>query len=177
MAAYEKLKDAVYKTVSAMFPSNQVIWMYGNGTEPSNPYVALHILSMDQIGREQTSTSSMETATGSDTYIINTLITYEALIQLNFKGSTAGDLVSEFNQNLSTETSLAVMRKNNLGKMRTSSIRNAPQVRDTKYVQTFIQDVTFSYALRTAQDVGYIKQVIIEDQNSGDRYEIPETIG
>lgn len=177
MAAYTELRDALYNVVSGIFPANTVIWMYGGGTEPANPYVGLHILSMDQVGREQTSSYAMETAQGSDVYYINILANYEALIQVTFKGSTAGDLAHDFNQKLNSPVYWELMSENNLSKMRMTSIRNAPQLRDTKYVQTFNQDVTFAYAYNTTQEIDVIEQVLIVNQSTGDRFEIPESIG
>ena len=177
MAAYSELRQALYNVVSGMMAPTQVIWMYGNGTEPANPYVGIHILSMDQIGREQTSSYAMETTLNSDEYYINILTNYEALIQVTFKGSTAGDLSHDFNQKLNSPIYWELMSKNNLSKMRTSSIRNAPQARDTKYVPTFNQDVTFAYAYNTQQDINVIERVILVNSITGDRFEIPESIG
>ncbi|MDF5713570.1 MAG: hypothetical protein PUP93_06695 [Rhizonema sp. NSF051] len=177
MAVYTDLKSAIYNAIKPLFPNNEVTWMYGNGDEPSNPYVGLHILSMDQRGREQTSTSAIEQPDGSNSYILNTVVTYEALIQIMFKGSTAGDLVHEFSQNFNSQQAYFYLRKNNLGKMRVGVLRNAPQMRETKYVPTFLQDLTLSYAAKTSQPVEYIEQVILVNTQTGDRFEIPETIG
>lgn len=177
MAAYTELQSALYKTISFMFPTSDVIWMYGGGTEPTNPYVGMYILNIDQIGREQVSSLASETAPDSDSFFLNIIANYEAQVQFTFKGSTAGDLAHDFAQRFNSPVYRERMNENNLGKMRTSSIRNAPQLRDTKYVQTFIQDVTFSYAYKTQQSVDYIKQVILVNQNTGDRYEIPKSIG
>jgi hypothetical protein len=177
MAAYTELKSALYNTISYMFPTNQTIWMYGGGTEPTDPYVGLHILDMDQIGREQVSSLASETSPDSDSFFLNVTVNYEAQVQITFKGSTAGDMAHEFSQKLNNPIYLERMRGNNLGRMRMSSIRNAPQLRETKYVPTFIQTVTFSYAYRSQQSVDYIKQVLIENETTGDRYEIPKSIG
>lgn len=177
MAAYSELKSALYKTVTTMFPTTQVIWMYSGGTEPSSPYIGLHILNMDQIGREEISSYAEETAEGSDFYRLNVKATYEAFIQVSFRGSTAGDLAHEFNQSLNNPLSWEAMYRNNLSKMRQSSVRNAPQLRETKYVQAFNQDVTFAYAYNTEQLIDVIEQVIIVNEATGDRYEIPEIIG
>lgn len=177
MAAYTELQSALYKTVSYMFPNNETLWMYDGGTEPSNPYIGLHILDMDQIGREQVSSLASETALNSDSFFLNITVNYEAQVQITFKGSTAGDLAHEFSQKINNPIYLERMRENNLGRMRMSSIRNAPQLRDTKYIPTFIQTVTFSFAYRSQQSVDYIKQVKIVDVNTGDRYEIPKSIG
>lgn len=177
MAAYSELRNAVYNTVSTMFPTTQVIWMYQNGTEPTSPYIGLHVLSLDQIGREEISSFAEETSEGSDVYRVNVKATYEAFIQVAFRGSTAGDLAHDFNQALNNPLSWEAMYRNNLSKMRQSAIRNAPQLRDTKYVQAFNQDVTFAYAYNTQQIIDVIEQVIIVNQDTGDRYEIPETIG
>lgn len=177
MAAYSELKSALYNTISRMVPGTQVIWMYGEGTEPSSPYIGLHILSMDQIGREEVGTYANETTEGSDVYTVSVKATYEAFVQVAFRGSTAGDLAHDFNQSLNNPLSWLKMSENNLSKMRQSSIRNAPQLRDTKYVQAFNQDVTFAYAYNNDQEIDVIEQVIIINQITGDRYEIPETIG
>lgn len=177
MAAYTEVQSALYNLVSFMYPQTEVLWMYENGTEPTNPYIGLYILSIDQIGREQVSSYASEISIGSDSYYINVLANYEVLVQITFKGSTAGDLAHGFNQALNNPVNWERMKENNLGKMRMAMIRNAPQLRDTKYIQTMIQDVTFSYAYQTQQTIDYIKQVILVNETTGDRYEIPESIG
>lgn len=177
MGAYTELQDAVYNSVSAMFPQSEVIWMYEGGTEPTSPYIGLYILDLEQIGREEVSTFAEETSTGSNQYRINIKVTYEAQVQVHFRGSGAGDLAHEFNQTLNNPLFWEVARENNLSKMRKSSLRNSPQQRETKWVQGYNQDVTFAYCYLTEQIVDTIDQVIIVNTTTGDRYFVPATIG
>ena len=58
--------------------------------------------------------------------------------------------------------------------MRKSSIRRAPQKRDTKWVEYHNIDVTFNYTVNTNQHVDVVDTVIIEDCNG--RYTIPPDV-
>lgn len=176
MGAYSDLQDALYNSISTLFPDTEVIWMYDGGAEPASPYIGLYILTLDQIGREETSTYAEEIGT-SDTYKINIKATYEATVQVGFRGTTAGDLAHEFNNTLNNPFFWEALEKNNLSKMRQTQIRNAPQKRDTKWVQAFNQDVVFAYAYNVEQEVPVIEQVILQNITTGDKYYIPETIG
>lgn len=177
MGAYSDLQDALYNVVSYMMPDTEVIWMYDGGAEPSNPYIGLYVLTLDQQGREEISTYANETLTDPPSYYVNVKATYEATVQIGFRGSTAGDIAHQFNQRLNNPLVREQVEKNALSIMRQTQIRNAPQLRDTKWVQAFNQDVVFAYAYNSEQLVNTIEQVIIVNETTGDKYFIPETIG
>jgi hypothetical protein len=64
-----------------------------------------------------------------------------------------------------------------LGYMRKSSIRRAPQKRETEWVEYQNIDVTFSYTVSTQQVVDVIEAVMLGDVTTGGTFVIPpETV-
>ena len=177
MAAFTELKEALYNIFSRMFPNTQVIHMYDGGVEPSNPYIGIYILAFNQVGREETTSYASETSLNSNVYQLSTKVTYEASVQISCRGSTAGDLAHAVNQDLNIPTTWQILRENNLSKMRVSNVRSAPQLRETKWIQAYNQDITFAYCYVSDTPIDVIEQVIIVDTQTGDTYKIPENIG
>ena len=64
-------------------------------------------------------------------------------------------------------------QKNNLAPIRKSTLRRAPQKRDTKWVEFFNLDVTFSYAVYTNQTIDWVEHVRFVDENSGEIITVP----
>lgn len=138
------------------YPSAQVIFSHAGGVEPVGSYVVINILSIDQQGHASTSTLTNEseelTVSGS----------YEILTQFSFVGKDSGDMAQSFTQRINNNPlSLEALGRNNLGVMRKSQIRRAPQKRDTQWVEYHNMDVTFNYIVRTQQLVDVVEHFII----------------
>ena len=174
--AYTDFQDRLYNVISAMFPDNLVIWANGNGTEPEEAYVSMYLINLPQVGREEVSTYAAEISPNSDTYQLYVKVTYEALVQFSFRGTGAGDLAHSFSLKLNNPYFWELFTENNLSKMRQSTLRNAPQKRDTVWVEGFNQDVTFAYAYTSDQPIEVIEQVIVRDSDNN-VFLIPENIG
>ena len=140
------------------FTNPQVIFSHTNGTEPAESYVAINILSIEQQGHHSTSTLTTE-----DEELIFQ-VAYEVMCQFSFVGSLSGDMSQSFTQNLNNNPlSRLELDRNNLGFMRKSQIRRAPQKRDTKWVEYHNMDVTFNYVVITNQLVDVVEGVVLED--------------
>lgn len=171
---YTNLRADIYQFISSVVQApTTVIWNYQNGTEPSGPYVGLYILDINQIGREEYSTYADETTT-PDVYDIHVKATYEATLQVNFYGSTAGDLAHSFTHNINSPYFWETLDKHNLSIMRKSSLRNIPQKRDTQWVDGFSIDLTMAYAYDSRQVIDVIDKVIVVNEITGEIIIIPE---
>jgi len=161
MSVYSDVRASIRKGALAAlseFTNPQVIFSHLAGTEPAESYVVINILSIEQQGHHSTSTL----ATEDEELIFQ--VAYEVMVQLSFIGSLSGDMSQSFTQNINNNplTRLELSR-NNLGFMRKSQIRRAPQKRDTKWVEYHNLDVTFNYVVITNQLVDVIEGVVLED--------------
>ncbi len=168
MAAYSNIRKAIRRaaiqSVIDYFPTADeqnkfVFFSHVGGTEPSNPYMVINILGIQQIGKHSTSTLADPTQN-----IVNIRASYEITVQFGFCGSTAGDMAQTFSQNINNNLfSFSALNQEKLSVMRKSNIRRIPQKRDTKWVEYFNQDVVFTYTINTEQPVDWVEAVVIED--------------
>lgn len=167
MAAYSEVRKAIRRAVIQSlieyFPTTEdqdkyIFFSHTGGTEPSNPFVVINILGIEQIGKHSTSTLADPTQN-----ILNIRASYEINVQFSFCGSTGGDMAQSFSQRINNnQLSFESLNKEKLSVMRKSNIRRAPQKRDTKWVEYFNQDVVFTYTLNTEQPVDWVEAVVIE---------------
>lgn len=171
MSIYSSLEDGLYNTaVVALseFPTVPAIFSFLSGTEPAESFVIINILSNTQIGHR--STSSLVSSGGLQSF----QSFYEVMVQFSFCGSQSGAMSSSFNQRINnSQLVLQEQTRNNLGVMRKSPMRRAPQLRDTKWVEYHNLDVTFSYNVVTQEDVGIIEVVILENVLTQEIFTVP----
>lgn len=140
------------------FPTTPVVFSHSGGSEPAESYVVVNILSIEQQGHHST---SAQTTTD---YKLAVRVVYEVMVQFSFVGSLSGDMSQSFTQRINNNpTTLQALTKNNLGFMRKSQIRRAPQKRDTKWVEYHNLDATFNYIVNTNQLVDVVEGVVIEE--------------
>lgn len=164
MSIYSDVSDGLIEAaISALseFTNPLVILSHQNGAEPSQTYCVINILNIEQQGHHST---SVLTNTSNELTI---QAFYECLVQFSFIGSESGDMAQSFTQRINQNPlSLETLKKNNLGVMRKSQIRRAPQKRDTKWVEYHNIDVIFNYVVNTQQVIDIVQAVVIENSSS-----------
>lgn len=152
----------------AEYPTSPVIFSHLNGAEPSESYTIINILSIEQQGHHQTATLTNENEE------LNVSAVYEILVQFSFCGSLSGDMAHSFTQAINNSpVVLEELRRNKLGVLRKSTLRRAPQKRDTKWVEYQNMDVTFNYIVNTNQLVDVVEHILLEDIQTGQQIVIP----
>lgn len=147
-----------------------VILSHQNGAEPSKTYCVINILSIEQQGHHSTSTQ-----TTSD-FKLNVRVVYEVMVQFSFIGSLSGEMAQSFTQKINnTPLVREALTNNNLGFMRKSQIRRAPQKRDTKWVEYHNIDATFNYIVNTTDVTDWVESIIADSEQTGD-FTIPEGV-
>ena len=168
MAAYSDIRKAIRRasiqSLIEFFPTTDlqnkgIIFSHLSGAEPNTPYVVINILGIEQQGKHSTSTLSDPT---QNTLYIRA--SYEITVQFSFCGSTAGDMAQSFTQRINNNPfSFSALNQEKLSVMRKSTIRRAPQKRDTQWVEYFNQDVVFTYTINTKQPIDWVEAVVVED--------------
>lgn len=176
MSTYSDFRSAVrIGTLKVLqefgYPTTQVIYSHQNGSEPSTPYVVIQIVSLNQVGRNESSTLTDESSPSKKLTI---KATYEGRVQFMFCGSTAPDMAQDFTQAICNNIVVTeAYQRNNLAPMRKGNVTRSPQKRDTGWVEFFTTNVVFSYAIKTTQDIDWVEHVTILDENSGEIITIP----
>lgn len=159
MSIYSDVRQAIRKgAIAALseYPTTPIIFSHSNGTEPAESYVVVNILNIQQIGHHATGTLTSQT----EQLAIRAF--YECMVQFSFVGSKSGEMSQSFIQRINQNPiCLEELKRNNLGIMRKSQIRRAPQKRDSKWVEYQNMDVTFNYIVNTQQVVDVVEAVVI----------------
>lgn len=170
---YTDLRIAIRKAALAAlseFTSPIVIFSHEGGTEPSVSYVTVNILNIAQQGHHSTSTQT------TNDFKLNVRVVYEVMVQFSFIGSLSGDMAQSFAQRINNvPVSRESLTKNNLGFMRKSQIRRAPQKRETKWVEYHNLDATFNYIVNSTDVSDWVESVIIDSDQTG-VFTVPEGI-
>ncbi len=152
------------------YPTTPVIFSHTNGTEPAESYLVINILNIEQQGHASTSSQ-----TRTD-YKLDVRVVYEVMVQFSFIGSLSGDMAQSFTQRINNvPVSREALTKNNLGFMRKSQIRRAPQKRDTKWVEYHNLDATFNYIVNTSEISDWVESIIVDSEQTG-VFTVPEGI-
>lgn len=171
MSIYSTLRPAIRSVAlvaNSEYPTMPTIYSHQNGLEPAESYLSINILDVQQIGHH--STPALTTATE----ILDVRVVYEVMVQFSFFGSLAGDAAHSFTQRINNNPLVfEELSKQKLGIMRKSTLRRAPQKRDTQWIEAFNIDITFNYIVNTAQPVDVVEIVILQEEYSGDIFTVP----
>lgn len=170
---YTDLRVSIRKAALAAlseFTNPIVIFSHENGPEPSVSYVVVNILNIAQQGHHSTSTQT------TTDYKLDVRVVYEVMVQFSFIGSLSGDMAQSFTQRINNvPVSREALTKNNLGFMRKSQIRRAPQKRETHWVEYHNVDATFNYIVNTSDISDWVESVIVDSEQTG-VFTVPEGI-
>lgn len=172
MAIYSEVRQAIRKGALAAlseYPNTIVKFSNDNGTEPSESYVVVNILNIEQQGHHSTSSQT------TTDFKLDVRVFYEVMVQFSFVGSLSGDMSQSFNQRINNPSFREALTKNHLGYMRKSQVRRAPQKRDTKWVEYHNLDVTFNYIVNTSEVIDWVESVIVDSEQTG-VFTVPEGI-
>lgn len=166
MSLYTDVRTSLRRTAIAAliehFPTvdtqnKGIIFSHIDGSEPVGDYVVINILNITQQGHHMNGSL----LSGGN---LQVSAAYEVQAQFSFVGSSSGDISHSFNQRISNNPlTLQEASRNKLGVMRKSSVRRAPQKRDTKWVEYHNTDVTFSYIAISQQAIDSIDAVVVND--------------
>lgn len=180
MNIYSSLRTAVRNVALVAldeFVNPMVIYSHSNGSEPAGPYVVVSILNVEQQGQHTSSGLVEESLTEYEQTITTA---NEVMCQFSFVGSQSGEMAYSFYQRINNNPLVfEELARNNLGVMRKSQVRRAPQKRDTTWVEYHNLDVTFSYHVVTKQVVGTIEGVIAQavyDDVTQPSFTVPENL-
>src|SRR5690606_18522426 len=107
MSVYSKIRDALYDGSTSLLQRTEyspiVIFSHGNGLEPTNDYIVINILGLEQTGRVFNSslTDGVASSTGLKSHFQSF---HEARVQFSFYGSSAGDICDTFHRYITNYT-------------------------------------------------------------------------
>jgi hypothetical protein len=157
MTVYTDLRDKLYDSLAAIFPTTQIVQAYTNGPEVQTEYIVFDVVQVDQIGREYISTL----VNAGQQQVVSQ---YETRVVFEFVGKqnddfVAADMANEFYFQIDTTPVQETFLKNSLSYMRKGSVRRVPKKRETDWYMCFQIDVFFAYQVEARQSVDTIETV------------------
>lgn len=159
MDIYEALENGVRDmalVINKDHTNTPIIFSHGNGPEPSQSYIVINVLSVEQEGGSSTS-SLLNRANKLDMRVM-----YTALVQFSFYGSESGKLAHNFIHMINSPFVSEVMSSKNLSILSKTRLRRNPQKRETQWVDAFSFDARFNYIVNTPLDIDWVQSVVTE---------------
>jgi hypothetical protein len=132
--------------------AQNVIFSHQAG-EPIGSYCVMTQLSLDRTSYSKTSTLTDEE---EQLWITST---YEVSFRVSFLGEDAMYLSTDFDIALDNVVHLENLLRNNISVMRRGSVKYVPELRDTKWINRYVQEITFAFGAITQQDVDVIDSI------------------
>lgn len=156
------LKKALYhptkNIVETEFPNTTVIHSHESGNEPKDTYVVINPILKSQQGRTSYSTTASEIET------LHIVTFWEATVQFEFIGEDSADMSFYFDLALNNVVHWEEFQRNGLSFIRKSDVRPAPIKRETRWVERYNIDVTFSFSVTQTQEVDIIESITYDMQ-------------
>lgn len=177
MKIHSKLGESIQKVIEQAlirdgYTNPLVIFKHRNGPEPKRSYVAIHLLGIQAEGRATKSSALEEVVVnGVEKGRYYSHQHYTATVQLTCIGEDSGDIATSLKTALSGSPAMRdSFVSENLVLRSHGDIRANPQLRESKWVDTFNMDVVLGYSVNATEDVDWVAAITVNG------VQIPETI-
>lgn len=164
MDIYSTFEKSLVRAIKSIFDELgtvcEVIVSHGNGPEPAVDYCMINTLRFVRTGRAQSAGGALEFVQNSlKEYSVQH---YEAVVQINFYGKKAAENAMDYYSQFSGNTVIQEhYQRNNLTTRRISDLRRSPQLRETRWVNSFAFDITLGFAVQTIQNVDWVDYITV----------------
>lgn len=165
MDVYKTIEDSLYEAMETLFPDVEIWHAYENQPEGKTPYITIHVLSVDSLGREYKSGLTDEER------VLTSIENFESLVRFEFVGSkkiAAGGLSQKFLSMLRHPNKNYEFATRKLSVMRFSSAKSIPKKRATEYYVSHVVDVFFAYSTAYSEEVATVESVVIDGELTPD---------
>jgi hypothetical protein len=157
-----KVQKALTDTfVRAGYVNPLVIFKHQNAPEPTRTYCAIYIINIEEQGR---STKSLFLQDVEDISVGRHYAQqhFKATLQVTFMGEDSGDMAYDLqvalHNSLSTNEDFL---KEDLSFIDCTNVRSNPQLRETRWVDSFNFDINLGYSVQHTEDVNWVEYVTI----------------
>lgn len=167
---YEVIEASLYDSVREVldnlgYQKVPVVYANQNVLEPSKTYCVINILDFVQNGYRDEGTFISQDPSQEDPNVLDTISHYSIPTQFSFIGESAGNVSHDFRHNtINNRKAYESFMKRNFGLLQRSSLRKAPQLRETEWVAGFNMDISFSFAIHTRQSYDWVEFININGE-------------
>lgn len=169
MNIYTQLENKFVLSLETIFEKLNIdcipIVAQQNGLEPRKDYCAIKALNIQRIGRADKSSMAHDIGPdGEPRFVEYHVNQYEATIQLMFVGSNSGDFSMEYFDQFSGNTVIReVYQRNDIAPRRLTQVRRNPQLRESKWIDSFAMDIVVGFAVKTVQDIEWADYITLNN--------------
>lgn len=168
MNLYTSLGESIQRALENIYKSQGyvkplVIYKFQNAPEPKKSYVAISILSLAADGRA-TKSATLENVVvdGVEKGRFYHQQHYTAQVQLSFIGEDSGDMSLDLKQAMAGSVyAKDAFGVENLALRQHGDIRHNPQLRETRWVDSFNFDLSLGYSVSSTEDVDWVAAITV----------------
>lgn len=170
MNIYTYLEDKFVLSLESVFEELGIdcvpIVANQNGVEPRKDYCAIKPLNITRIGRADHSAFANDIGPdGSPKFVEYHVTQYESTIQLLFVGNNSGNFSMEYFDQFSGNTVIReIYQRNAIAPRRLSQVRRNPQLRESKWIDSFAMDIVVGFAVKTVQDIEWADYITLNNK-------------
>ena len=162
----EKVQEALTNTLTRIgYTDPLVIFKHQNGPEPDKTYCAIYIIRLQDTGRA-TKSLFLEDVTGD--YSVGRHYSqqhFRATLQLTFVGKNSGDMAHDLKQAMNNSLlAREDLLKQDLSFLDCTDIRSNPQLRETRWVESFNFDINLGYSVQHTEDLTWVEYITINGE-------------
>jgi len=153
------LYDGVYSVFEVVGMENvPIVFANESGMEPESTYCIIDVLGFEQTGLVYESTF-VSPAKYDQLWSVTQ---YKLKTQFTFLGDQSEDYGWEFRHHVvNNRVCTEALQRKNLSIAYRSDLRNSPQPRETRWMDSQAMDLHFNLALRTKQDIDWVEFITI----------------
>lgn len=166
---YEPLQDTLYDGMRAILDSLNyntvdVVFSKTNSIESLNTYCVLDILQIKQEGKRDEGSFIVPEGEWLE---FNTY--YNIYLQVSVFGDKAGEVATALHHHFNNRRCFEELAKRNLGLLKKTDLRRNPQLRETKWVDSFNFDTNLTFSIFTKQSFDWVEYITV----NGEVFKVP----
>jgi len=167
LSVYDDLGTRVQRALTATltrlgYTNPLVIYKYQNAPEPNKSFVAIHILRNSSVGRSSKAVFLQDVVGNEDVGRHYSQQHYKALLQLSFVGVESGDMSFDLKTALASGIATGEdFLKEGVSLLSHSDVRASPQLRETRWVDSFTLDLDLGFSVQHTEDLNWVEYITL----------------
>lgn len=166
MTIYKSVEDSLYDFLAPLVAPSQVLFSHEAGNEPTSSYLLINVLDASPASKKK-DVFAREVG-NTDEFKTSDLTTYLIQVKIQAIGKKADDIVQRVEQSFTRDKERDILwHTYKTSVMNVSRIRRSPILRETKFIESYILDVTLSAALSDSYDIDIVEKVVVDTSIDG----------
>lgn len=164
---YDDLGSKVQRALTASlarqgYTNPLVIFKHQNAPEPDKSYCAIYLIRLQEKGRATKAIFLQDVVGNDDVGRHYAQQHFNVTLQLTFIGPQSGGMAYDLKQALCTSIlTKEDLLKEDLSYIDATDVRSNPQLRETRWVDSFNFDITIGYSVQHTEDLNWVEFITV----------------